>query len=358
VVTAEELAQSPAWFPLEHAGEASVRLVRLDEAAYRAASFLDRRILGARIEERICSAAALRAAAAPLAPRLDYIFHIGHVGSTLVSRLVGEHEGFFSVREPAMLREIAGSRAPQPLGLETLLRLLARTWRPAERTVVKPTSFVSEIASQILARSEEAAAVFMYAQPASYLRGILGGPNSRIEAQRLAPSRLERLEGRLGAGEWLGQLTSEGEYLAMSWLCEMAALHEAGAADATDRTGVHADRRALWMDFDAFLADPVAGLSAILLTLGAAPSRDKVEALVSGPVMRQYSKAPEHPYDTDLRREVLAAAEEQYGAEVRRGLEWLQRAAARHPLIAQVLQAADSGRQASWPAASQPAVRG
>ena len=44
MITAHEIVQSPAWFPLEVNGDA-MRWVRLDEAAYRAASFLDQRLL-------------------------------------------------------------------------------------------------------------------------------------------------------------------------------------------------------------------------------------------------------------------------------------------------------------------------
>ena len=35
-----------------------------------------------------------------------WIFHIGHVGSTLISRLLGELEGVLSVREPRSLRDL------------------------------------------------------------------------------------------------------------------------------------------------------------------------------------------------------------------------------------------------------------
>jgi hypothetical protein len=359
VITAEELRRSPSWFPLELAGPESVRLVRLDEPAYRAASFLDRRILAAEPQQAMCDPDVLREAAAGLAPRLHYIFHIGHVGSTLVSRLVGEHPRFFSLREPALLRELAPGgalaaaeaalatveRGAGALGLEVLLRLLARTWRSEQRAVIKATSFLSELAPEILASSEQPAAVLVYAQPAAYLRGILGGPNSRVEAQRLAASRLERLVRRLGPGEWQAQLASEGEYLAMSWLCEMTALDQ--AAGRPSASGDPAHGPVLWIDFDAFLADPAPGLTEIVRTLGGSPGAREIEALVSGPLMRRYSKAPEHPYDAQLRGEVLAMADRQYGTEVRRGMDWLQGAAARHPIVAGILERTEPRRQAS-----------
>ncbi|MGC8517731.1 MAG: hypothetical protein ACP5P4_04285, partial [Steroidobacteraceae bacterium] len=63
--------------------------------------------------------------------RAHYIFHIGHVGSTLISRILGEHPGFHAVREPALLRAIAAEQAPaaHTPSLTMVLPLLARTWR-------------------------------------------------------------------------------------------------------------------------------------------------------------------------------------------------------------------------------------
>src|SRR5262249_28044027 len=152
-LTAEELVRSPAWLPLEAAPDGTVRLIRLDEAAYRAASFLDQRLLGAGYREGACGVAVLDAAATRLPRPAHYIFHIGHVGSTLISRLIGARERFFCLREPALLRPLAalsptaGTRARS---LDVALALLGRTWRPGQSVVLKVTSFVSEMAEPIL----------------------------------------------------------------------------------------------------------------------------------------------------------------------------------------------------------------
>src|SRR3546814_2757077 len=77
----------------------------LGEADYRAASFLDQRLLTDRVgrEWRAWNALPDLGAAAP---RPDFIFHIGHVGSTLVSRLLAEVGDALPLREPMLLREI------------------------------------------------------------------------------------------------------------------------------------------------------------------------------------------------------------------------------------------------------------
>lgn len=333
---AEELAASPEWFPLELAGRDSLRLLRLDEAAYAAASFLDGRLLRSHPPEAQCSVERAATAGARVVPDAHYIFHIGHVGSTLVSRLVGCHEGLFALREPALLRAAAatGDAAVGGLSLRNQLALLARTWRSSQRAVIKTTSYVSELAATILGLHARSTAIFMFTPPLTYLRAILAGPNSRAESQVLGPSRLARLRRRTGAGATAQDPATEGEWIAMSWLCEMTAL-----CGAAERLGP----RILWLDFDEFLAAPASGLDAVLRALSVSLGTGQLEALARGEVMRRYSKGPEHAYDAQLRREVLASADYEHGTEIRRGMDWLGRMVGRHRLV----DAALSGRTAN-----------
>jgi hypothetical protein len=321
---------------LDAAGAGETRLLRLDEAAYRAASFLDQRLLAANPPTAVVASSTVAAAAARLQPRAHYIFHIGHVGSTLVSRLVGEFEGLFSVREPAMLREAAWAAGAMGQGgaicgatdLRDALSLLARTWRPGQRAVAKATSFVSEIAGSILEHDPDAAAIVMFAPAPAYVRCILGGPNSRTESRALAPARLARLRRRLGEGMIEADPQSEGQWIAMSWLCEMACLQQAAQRFAS---------RILWVDFDEFLAAPRPRLQTIVSVLGARARPRDIEAVLTGPLMHRYSKAPEHAYDAALRQHVLASAEREHPVEIRQGIAWLETIGARQPAIGDLL---------------------
>jgi hypothetical protein len=331
VISAQDITASPAWLPLECAGSGDMRLVRLDEDGYRVASFLDQRLLKSSPDQVLCPTSTITRAAATLKPGAHYLFHVGHVGSTLLSRLIGEAGAFFSVREPSMLRAAAADpgRAFGALDLAGVLSLLARTWRGDQRAVIKATSYVSEIAEPILEIDRDARAIFIFTPALAYLRCILGGPNSRVESQALAPSRLARLRRRLGAPAEPIEPRSEGERIAMSWLAEMAALRA-----AADRFG----SRVLWTDFDEFLTAPAVGLERLLQALGTAVGAREVESLVTGPLMGRYSKAPEHAYDAALRRAVLESADREHGAEIRRGMQWLTSLAGRHRLIDAVLR--------------------
>jgi hypothetical protein len=183
-----------------------------------------------------------------------------------------------------------------------------------------------------MARAAAPEALMMFVSPESYLATVLGGPNSRKEALMLAPDRLRRLHRRIGTEAWAGESLSEGENLALAWACEMSALAQAAST---------AGRRALWLNFDQFLADP-SGLLRIFHHFGIDADHAQVHAIASGPHMRRYSKAPEYAYDAALRGEVLNEARALHGAEIRRGLHWLEQAAAKFEPIRQAVTIAAS----------------
>jgi hypothetical protein len=327
-----DLSMSPGWYPLK-VGTGGASLIQLSEHDYAAASFLDERLLERHPATVTLPIESLAAAGAKLPARAYYLFHLGHVGSTLISRLIGAHRSFFCLREPALLR--AQTRSPvtpagPQLALRALLALLARTWRPNQLAVIKATSIVNEIAGRILAESEAPRALLICASPLAYLRGILGGPNSRIEAKVLAPDRLRRLALQFPQTDWGAAPSSEGEWIASSWLCEMSALE-----DLSRRYPANTQ----WLDFDTFLRKPAAGLATILRALGVVSEAAEVNSIVAGPIMRQYSKAPEHSYDAALRRAVFEAADWEHGAEIREGMKWLEAHSRRDSSIQRVIAA-------------------
>ncbi len=336
-----DLGPSPQQFPHGfNVRDDSVAFVRLDRADYETASFLDARILSA--GRPIHSVPWLQVDSAVGALRLaegcGYILHIGHVGSTLLSRLAGAHRGVFALREPAILRTFAQLNAPeaQPRAfsaaeweerLSGCLKLLSRTFDAQQIAVIKATSFVSEIAATLLSRPSNPRALLMFVSPESYIATILGGPNSRQEAKVLAPSRLRRLHRRLGGEAWQLERLGEGEVLALTWACEMTALTQAANAGGA---------RVLRLDFDRFLAEPML-LGAVLRHFGIDAGLSEVHAILRGPHLRRYSKAPEHAYDAALRRDVLNEARAAHGEEIRRGLAWLDRAAAQFAAVREAM---------------------
>lgn len=313
---------SPALFPLDRSPDGrSVRLARLSEADYRDASFLDGRLLLTPRETLWRDRATLSEAARMLPLAAHFIFHLGHVGSTLIARLLGGHRRLFSLKEPALLREIAPVLADGGgwSAAEILLRLWSRTWRPEQIALIKATSLVSEAAETLLDRMPRARALVMTLTPPAFLNAALSGEAARRDVAAMATRRLSRLGRRLGAN---ATAASEGEIIAASWLCETMAL-----ADAARRHG----ERMLWIDFDKFLAAPAPALDSALRHLGVAAEACEVDALARGRELDRYSKAPEHAFDATTRRIILEEARREHHSQIAAGMDWLQRVADAHP---------------------------
>jgi hypothetical protein len=326
-------AATPHWFPQRYdAASDSVLLVQRSEADLRAAAFLDERSLTPGIPSHLVPWAIVAGAVPPDARRdIQYIFHIGHVGSTLISRLLGERPEVLALREPQILRDVAaclGKGAWDAARLEALTALLSRTFRPEQRAMAKASSFVSEIAAELVPAGSRA--LLLYASAEAYLGNILGGPNSRQDVAATASDRLERLQRRVGETCWGLADLSEGEVVAMAWACEMSSL-----VQAAQRLG---EEQVMWLDFDSFLGDPAASLGRLARFFGLDPPA--AEALATHPLMGRYSKAPEYEYDSALREEVLAEARRQHGAAIMAGLRWLDRAAAESEAVARCLDVA------------------
>jgi hypothetical protein len=334
-------SSSPEWFPWEVTAHGErVRSLRLTESDYRASSFLDHRIVCSQQELHESDWLTLSTAIKHQPIRLNYIFHISHVGSTLLSRLLGEHPAIFSLREPYLLRYLATvhprlgetkSRLHEEAYFtrqSTLLKLWSRTFRPEQMSLLKATSFASELATELLNHEPASKAIAMEVTPVVFLKTMLGGAMSDMTSN--GERRLERLHARIGQPMWNYASLSAGELVAMSWLCEVAALEDAYTAHPG---------RVLWVDFDQFLKDPARGLRDAFAHLGVTISDDFVQELLNGPILQRYAKAPDHPFDAETRRQLLEQAAVTHYQELCKGMEWL-RQASRIPLVHRVFQSA------------------
>lgn len=322
-------------------------LVELTPAEIAQASFLDQRILTPQTRGQWVDLAAL----SPTGAQRDdaqWIFHIGQCGSTLLSRLLGALPGVVALREPQALRDLAAigadpdaptnpwSPATWQAHAAAVRAALARVATDGERSLVKATSMVSDIAPALVA--PDARAVLLHVAPDRYLETILAGENSRRALPATAAARLARLHRRIGTDPWRLWALDEGERVALGWATEMTALD---AAAQTLPPGA-----ALWIDFDGFLADPGDGLARIAAHFGIVATPDDIAAAVRGPTMHRYSKAPEHAFDPAMRRALLARTRAEHRTAIGRGHAWLAAAAA-HPPIAAALARAKGSPQCS-----------
>jgi hypothetical protein len=316
-------------------------ILRMSREAYRATSFLDDRLLAHTPDGFVMPhdhlvrwVQAITSAPQPI----HFIFHAGHVGSTLLSRLIEETPGVLALREPPTLRTLAALHDalthPKPTlsntqfdaWLGTQMRLWRRGYDDTRCVIVKATSDTARIGQQVLQAAPDAKAILLNLSAESYVATALSAA-SLAELQRKSSERAERLSRMLGENE---PVCSNGETAAMSWLAE----------HLTQRRLVHPwPNRTLRLDFDEFLAEPGLHLRAVFHHLALDAPAALIEHTAAHPLMQQYSKTPGKLYSTAERAQRLAHSRRDNAEEISRGLAWLDRVARAHPRVAAALAA-------------------
>jgi hypothetical protein len=325
---AADIAASPRLYPHQlDLARNRLMLLRLTQADYRAASFLDDRMATPDMVVGWAPAASLAVAAKAIRQRpLHFIFHTGHVGSTLLSRLLDEAPGVLGLREPLPLRTLAEegvANAADAAHLDLMLHLWSRGFDDTQTVVVKATSSAGHFAPRLLQASPRSHAVYLYLKAEPCLATLLAGENTVTDLAAFAPMRARRVAAQLG--EALPAITGPGETAALAFLAENLA-RQASAGP-----------RVLMLDFDALLAGLEIGLAAVLAHFGRPLPPETIRHLAASPTLGRYSKAPEQAYSQGLRAAVLAEARQKAGGEIRKGLAWLEEIARQHSAIAALL---------------------
>jgi hypothetical protein len=326
------LAASPELYPLAlDPGRDSVFVIPMRAEDYRRASFLDERATTpAARGQWLRFADVARAMEAPQAVRpLHFIFHSGHVGSTLLSRLLDQTGMVLPLREPLPLRTLAAMHdagAPgADLRLEVFLRLWERGFPDTQAVILKATSSAQRLGTQLMTLRPQAKAVTLNVRAESYLAIMLAAENSAVDLNAHGAERFHRLRKYLDAAP---QPTTLGELAAMSWLVERLTQDDLRVAFGT---------RVLPVDFDALLEGLDAGLKLVTSHFALPVSAGETAITDYGDVLSRYSKAPSESYSPGLRAERLAEARSLFGAEIRAALSWLERLGHRHPRVAAIL---------------------
>ena len=313
-------------------------LVRLEEATYRSASFLDQRVTGQAREGYQYPFSRREAffppGAAPEAAPM-YLFHVGHCGSTLLSRALAADDAVLPVREPLTLRALADARrdaahpwrmlsaAEWAAWLDAVHAAHARGFREGQRALVKATSHCNNLVGPLLERDPRARALLLYVPLETYLAGMLKREEPPADLLGFARARVMDWQALAGAPSFSLDALSRPEQAALAWMTSMRQLLAAAEA-FPGRTRL--------MDFDAFLADPQAHLPAAAAFLGLEGLSAKLVRAYPELASR-YAKDPSHPYSAQRRARVLEAVATRDAAAIRQGLAWAEARSAEAPVF-------------------------
>ena len=302
----------------------------MNEASYRASPFLDNRIVRAAERDLVADLddlIELAAAGQTEPPLIHYLFHMGHCGSTLISRILGERPCYLSLREPPLLMGLSRSlralgRPGFPLSRkrwealkELSLLMLGKTWRSDQTAVVKPTSHAGNLIPELMHHTGRERAVLLYVDLATYLATMLR-PHTRRETRLFARDfRMKEFLDLSGLDPATSSDYSETKLIALTWL-----LHAREMTIALEDSALAG--RCLPVHFDDFLADPLTAISGICDFLGSPMPAAERESVLGGSWLSRSAKNPSEPYDTRARDRELATLRAEHAEELQAGMAW------------------------------------
>ena len=247
----------------------AAQLLQVSEAQLRAASFLDDRLVQPDMLVQWVPLQSLVDAGFKAGPgaTLHCIFHAGHAGSTLMSRVLDGVDGVLGLREPQVLRQLAETldtlHSPESFVspdsfralVEAQANLWARGFKGTQCVVLKATSHAVRLGPVLLGVRPTTRSISLSLKPEVHITGLLAGPTPFQDLRSQAPERFRRLRAMgIDVQTPLYRL-SPGQLAALSWLTE--------AASQSVLSQV-AGGRNLPVDFDDFLRDVPSGLHRVL----------------------------------------------------------------------------------------------
>lgn len=266
---------------------------------------------------------------------IKYIFHISHVGSTLISKLLDECERVYSLREPVILRKLAAYKAEidspesfvEPRIIEAAIKqsqlLLARPFDPSQTVIVKASSFTNELSDSILGGVLRPTSLMIYCKINVFLPVIFKG-NGWGDIIGLSRSRILRLYKMLDNKFCCLYSLSPGELIAMNWLCEMMTLF---------LSAQNHPAQVMWIDFDDFLLRKSEYISDISKHLGLNLTDAEQMAIVQSELFSKYSKNDSIQFNAEDRARELKEVNLKHEKEIEKGILWLCNLSSRFDLV-------------------------
>lgn len=307
-------------------------LALIDEPRYRNASFLD---------QRLNADGRLQAFWVPLerigadyhsAPResvgCEFIFHIGHCGSTLLSRLLGDHRRLLPLREPLVLRTLAeterriasGGALPTPASWQELLTLLVglltRTYALDQRALIKASSNCNNLIRPLVESHPEHRALLLYLNFESYLASVLR-PQSRAALDTFLEARLFDLRHLTSLVIPESGALSPAQRGAINWCASMVQFMAARADP-----GLLARVRLL--EFEAFLEAPARNLVELFAFFNIPVAPSAADGIVNKGYLSTYAKNPRIAYTPEMRAQDLATSRQTHAREINAAQNWLR----------------------------------
>lgn len=337
-----DIRDDPSWYlgNIDIPGQKAI-ITHFSESHYRAVSFLDERGLTAdsvlyeyqlqEFQKNFCNNA-------PGSNKLGFIFHIGHCGSTLLSRALAASNAFLPLREPLPIRTLADylrnqenstcelSSADWEKLASTVLSAMSRRFNDAQLPIIKATSTCNNLIHPLLAENAERKAILLFIPLDRYLATILSSDMGLRDARIQAASAEIDWKAMQDQGQVRLSALQPAEIISLEWLSNMAYFL---------RAKTEFPSQVYLLDFEGFLSDYADQLKKLCRFLGRSGDSEILIAEYLS-IAGRYSKRPKVSYSASAREARLALARTNFDAPIRVGMGWAESRISETPWLATV----------------------
>jgi hypothetical protein len=327
---AASLVASAEWYLFNFTvGKRQFDFTAVTEEDYHASVFLDHRMTVSRQQKfslGFMQTLELFLSAGPPHTTLSWIFHMGHCGSTLLSRALDFSEAVLPLREPQTLKLLSDIQRElgQPVCLFTqhnfeqlrdvFIFSLSRIFRPGQRPMVKATSTCNNLVLPLMDAAPGSRAVLLYQPLEQHVAGRTGSPAGIFDLFRQARVRMLDWMAIPGAPILHNSHLAPEQLAVLAWVSSMYLLLEAHKLQA---------QRTCLVNFEDFLAAPGRQLQAIADFLGLDVTAEALGAHYER-ISQHHSKNPEKPFTASDRHRKLGERREKQAKRITPGMRWAE----------------------------------
>ncbi len=282
--------------------------LKLNESILRHASFLDQRILP-EAQQKLKTPLSVIHQAVLKQEYLAHIFHCGHVGSTLLSRILAGTDRVLPVREPLVLRTLSavGIETDKPWSvwdrtkwesiLSRVYAVLSRPYRSGQTVLVKATSICTNLIDSVLVARPHDKIIGIYATFDLYFAAMTRDPSLMLDLNGHLVARFKEYDRLSGGSHFALHELDPLQIIALSWLVNLQPMLNAAS---------HTPERVQLVDFAGLMENTIEESHRSAAFLGF-PLPDDIDT-----IRRSYAKKQDMGFDPQRRwKELLELARSQ-----------------------------------------------
>ncbi len=319
----QELLTNPDFYLWRLEGSYAI-FIQMTRASFQKSIFTDQRIVPASsnlIKIRIDKLLKVFKKYDP--PRMSYIFHVAHCGSTLLSRALDFSEKNIVYREPSALRQLAVMVAENDWGdappaswrnkFRLATALLSKSYIKNAPVVIKANVPVNFLIDKLMKLNPETPGLLLYSTFENYLLSILKSPTHRAWSVSVVNSLAKAIERHTGVSEFDQKQLSAPQVVACLWLAQMSIYSEAAEKYENLKT----------VDSELFFSDPGPVLAKTFELFDLAVSEQETDSIVKSHLFAHYSKDPRYEYSNERRVTERQVLKQSIVKELEEGRGWV-----------------------------------